>query len=381
MIIRLVAVLAAAFALAFTQPVLAQAAGELISAEPVVDTPPGMQAWRIRYWTRSEANRPIEVTGMVVAPREAAPRSPRKVVAWAHGTSGVAQDCAVSTSPDFWKVTPGLAQMIAAGYVVAAPDYPGLGSDMQHGYLVGRETAHSVIDAVRAARAIPGAYAGTDYVVWGESQGGHAALWTASEAGRYGKGLTLRGTAAIAPPTALLDNLRLAKDQNVRAMLTAFVTYSWSQRFGAPLGDLFGSVNRGVVGRLARNNCVKLDAKLKLGTIAGILSVRNGLKKADLAAHPVWARIARHNSTSAGKVHGPVFMAQAVDDPLVAPEVTVAFARKLCRKHRALEYLSLPGNDHAKSGADSASAALAWIADRFAGKAAPSNCRELLATR
>ncbi|MBD3729958.1 MAG: alpha/beta fold hydrolase [Sphingomonadales bacterium] len=360
---------------------MAQATGELVSADPVVDTPPGMQAWRVRYWTRSDSNRPIEVTGMIVAPREAAPRDARKIVAWAHGTSGVAQDCAVSTSPDFWQVTPGLSEMIAAGYVVVAPDYPGLGSDMQHGYLIGREAAHSVIDAVRAAQQIPGAYAGKDFAVWGESQGGHAALWTASEARRYGKGLNLVGTAAVAPPTDLLENLRTAKDQNVRAMLTAFVTYSWSQRFGAPLADLFGSVNRGVVGRLARNNCIKLDASPKLGTIVGILSVRNELKKADLAAHPAWASIARRNSTSAASVRGPVYMAQSVDDPLVSSDVTAAFARQLCRRGRAVQYESLPGGDHAKSGANSAGSALAWIANRFAGKPVPSTCRQLLATR
>ena len=31
--------------------VSAQSAGELVSAEPVVDTPSGTQAWKIAYWT------------------------------------------------------------------------------------------------------------------------------------------------------------------------------------------------------------------------------------------------------------------------------------------------------------------------------------------
>ena len=45
-----------------------------------------MQAWRIRYWTTSDRGAAIEVTGMVVAPREAPPPLPRKVIAWNHGT-------------------------------------------------------------------------------------------------------------------------------------------------------------------------------------------------------------------------------------------------------------------------------------------------------
>ena len=37
----------------------AQRAGTLISADPVVDTPGGMQAWRIQYWTQTDRNRAI----------------------------------------------------------------------------------------------------------------------------------------------------------------------------------------------------------------------------------------------------------------------------------------------------------------------------------
>ena len=62
--------------------VSAQQAGQLIAAEPVVDTPGGMQAWRIRYWTSDGSGRPREVTGIVVAPREAIPARPRDVLAW-----------------------------------------------------------------------------------------------------------------------------------------------------------------------------------------------------------------------------------------------------------------------------------------------------------
>ena len=41
----------AAVLLGAASPVHAQRVGGLISAEPVVQTPAGMQAWRIRYWT------------------------------------------------------------------------------------------------------------------------------------------------------------------------------------------------------------------------------------------------------------------------------------------------------------------------------------------
>lgn len=192
------------FALIFTPAMaLAADAGMLVSADPVADTPPGQQAWRIRYGTTDGEGRAQVVTGMVIAPREAIPRERRKVIAWTHATWGVAEKCAPSLSDNFFTASPALSQMIAEGYVVVAPDYPGLGTNMVHPYLVGEDTARSVLDAVRAALSIPGAASGTRFAVWGESQGGHAALWTGMLARSYAPGLTLVGTAAAAHPPNL----------------------------------------------------------------------------------------------------------------------------------------------------------------------------------
>lgn len=373
MVTRLLYAFSVLLAFLLAPAVTAQPAGELISADPVVETPGGAQAWRIRYWTTSEAGDRIEATGMVVAPREAAPRQPRKIVAWTHGSSGVVEECDLSDKPGFFDFTPGLSEMISAGYVVVAPDYPGLGSPGQHAYLVGRETARSVLDAIRAARAIAGAFAGTDFVVWGESQGGHAALWTAREAKSYARELNLVGTLAAAPPTDLGKNLSQASDANARAFLTAFVAYSWSKRFDAPLDKLFGPLNRGVANALAQK-CISLESDPKLGTLLGILSIRNALAGKDIARIDGWSSLIRRNSIKPGQVPGPVYIAQSVEDPLVAPQVTLEFARGLCRQGRSVQYDSLPGGDHPRTAMNSTVQSLAWIADRFAGRRATGNC-------
>src|SRR3546814_6453377 len=78
-------------------PVAAQQAGTLVSAVPMRDTPAVMQAWQVRYWTTNQDGVRQQVTGAVVAPREAAPPRPPRVIAWAHGTSGVVEKCALST--------------------------------------------------------------------------------------------------------------------------------------------------------------------------------------------------------------------------------------------------------------------------------------------
>lgn len=355
----------------------AQQPGTLVSAEPMRDTPGGMQAWRVRYWTTSQDGVRQEVTGVVVAPREAIPPRPRRVIAWAHGTSGVVEKCALSIHPDFFTATPGLEQAIRQGYVVVAPDYPGLGSPMPHPYLVGGDTARSVLDAVRAARAIPGAAAGSQFAVWGESQGGHAALWTATAAGSYAPDLTLVGTAAAAPPTDLAENMRKASEPNVRAMMMAFTLYSWSEHFGYSLDGVVNRTNQGVVRRLAQNNCITLGSTPKLGTILGIVSVRGALRNKDMGRIAPWAATMRANSVDATRVPGPLLIAQSVKDPLVAAAVTRKFAKAICRHRTALRWIELPGGDHAHSARDSATETLAWIGARFDGAPPPDDCRRL----
>ena len=356
----------------------AQTAGALASADPVADPPDGMQAWKVTYWTADGRGRPIRVTGMIVAPRDRSPSpAPRPVIAWAHGTWGVVEKCAPSLSPHFWDGTPALADMVRRGYVVVAPDYPGLGSSMPHPYLLGVDTARSVLDAVRAARRLPEARAGGDFAVWGESQGGHAALWAAAEARRLAPELRLVGTVAAAPPTDLPDNLRLGADANVRAMLAAFAAYSWSRHFGHPLSSLFNRANQGVVTRLARNNCIELGRKPRLGTILGVASVRHALRSKDIGRIEPWAGIARANSIAPRAVPGPLLVVQGSADVVVAPAVTLAFARQRCRAVRApLRYVTVAGGDHPSVTRDARTAALTldWIDARFAGQKAPSDC-------
>jgi dipeptidyl aminopeptidase/acylaminoacyl peptidase len=156
----------------------AQSPGMLLSSKPVRNAPAGMQAWQIRYTSTDDRGKAEEVTGMVIAPTGMPSRMGRPVLAWAHGTWGVVDKCTPSAAPNFFEATPALAAMVGRGYVVVATDYAGLGTPGPHPYLIGSSAAHSMLDAVRAARAIPEAGASSRFATWGESQGGHASLWT-----------------------------------------------------------------------------------------------------------------------------------------------------------------------------------------------------------
>lgn len=350
-----------------------QEPGAIVSQVAIGKAPEGVAAWRVRYITGGRDGVPVqEATAIVMAPADARSRAPRGVVAWTHGTWGTASKCAPSLSERFFDLTPATSA-VSMGYVVVAPDYPGLGVDGVHPYLIGQPTGQSVIDAVRAARAMPEANAPRRYVVWGESQGGHAALWTSLIA-RSAPDLDLIGVAAGAPPTDLAANFREASDPNARAILTALSADSWSRHFSVPL-DVGKRRTPGIMRKLA-GTCVATTATPRLGTLVGMLALRSDLKSDDFTTREPWSRIMSENSVSP-EIPVPLLLAQAREDPLVSPKITRIFARKACLRGVKVRWVDLPGKDHATTASQSAVATLQWIDERFDGAPAPDDCPAL----
>ena len=106
--------------------------------------------------------------------------------------------CPVAACGRGASTIPGLQSFLQDGYVVAT-DYPGLGTQGPAPYLVGSSEARAVLDSVRAARQLPGANAGSHFIVWGHSQGGQAALFAGQLARSYAPELKLQGVAVAAP--------------------------------------------------------------------------------------------------------------------------------------------------------------------------------------
>lgn len=67
-------------------------------------------------------------TGAVFLPKGPAPRGGWPVVVWAHGTVGVATQCAPSLNPRSSRDQQYLNTWLSLGFAVVAPDYAGLGS-------------------------------------------------------------------------------------------------------------------------------------------------------------------------------------------------------------------------------------------------------------
>lgn len=155
------------------------------------------------YKMRSVNGSETQATALVFKPKGPMPAGGWPIVAWAHGTTGVADQCAPSQQGlggnEFL-----IAKLLVAGYAVVAPDYEGLGEPggrELHPFLNLKSEAYSITDAVVAASKNLGNTTEKRWTVIGHSQGGHAALGAAENASRAQ--LDYKGAIAIAPASNL----------------------------------------------------------------------------------------------------------------------------------------------------------------------------------
>ena len=126
--------------------------GQVIKKESISTTIAGARAWRIAYISSDLAGRKTISTGLIVAPVGRAPKDGRPVIAWAHGTTGTAQNCGPSQLPnpaqplsEYFLIggnagtdygLPAVEKFIQDGYIVVATDYQGQGGGGKHQYMV-----------------------------------------------------------------------------------------------------------------------------------------------------------------------------------------------------------------------------------------------------
>jgi dipeptidyl aminopeptidase/acylaminoacyl peptidase len=261
--------------------------------------------------------------------------------------------------------------MMSEGYIVVATDYPGLGTDGIHPYLIGESEARSVIDSVRAARDMPNSGASNRFAVWGHSQGGHAALYTGEIAARYAPELRLVGVAAAAPATYLIE--LFDADESTEQDLLAMTVLSWSRLENLPATVIVEPAAMPAFEETARD-CIESVAEFeKISRDESPLQHMQFLK-VDPAKTDPWMGIMKRNTPGQAPAGAPVFIAQGTADTTVEPAITKRFGEALCAQGARVSFVELPGVTHTFAARDSASAALQWMNDRFRGVPPPSDC-------
>jgi acetyl esterase/lipase len=350
--------------------------GTIIRVWPLTGGGPmgsGADAFRILYRSTDIHGKPIAVSGAIYIPAGAPPAGGRNVIAWAHPTVGVVSACAPSLMPDNAGMIFGLAQMLARNYVVVATDYPGLGTNSIHPFLVGESEARAVIDSVRAARNLPDTGATDRYIVWGHSQGGHASLFTGQISQRYAPELNLVGVAAAAPATYLAELFDADRSSPTGRELTSMVIYAWSKFYGLSANQVVEPAAMPVYLRIARDCIESLPEFLAIDRQERPLQQEKYLAADPTEVEP-WKSIMARNTPGQVRQHVPVFISQGTADTTVRPEITKQFAVALCKQGTPVHYVVMPGTPHTYAARDSVGAMLDWAAGRFGGARPPSNC-------
>lgn len=340
--------------------------GDVIAVQAVEGLDIEATVLRVLYHSQSIAGDDIAVSGIIAVPTKPAPVAGRPVLSWAHGTTGIADECAPSKDPAGQGI--GLvAPFLERGMVFAATDYEGLGTPGRHPYIAGVSEGRGVLDIARAARALGDRVdASNEVVIWGHSQGGHAALFANQIAKDWAPELNIVGTVAGAPPSQLTLIAAALKNSPYRFYL-GMVAAGWEAGYPdadpadvlTPLGvEQLAKVDTGCGGELATAwNDVPYDQ----------------LVKADPATVEPWATLLVENDPGFVVGESPVLIIHGEQDeqiPLVSSKLLLD---RMCGIGQVVERRTYPGS-HAGVIAPSLPGMLAWIDARLAGDVAPTSC-------
>ncbi len=349
--------------------------GALLRAGPFrASIPDDAEAWRILYTTTRDDGVPAVASALVVAPRDRS-ATPAPVIAWAHGTTGIARDCAPSVFPDPFEAGSfyALDDVIANGWVLVATDYIGLGTPGPHPYLIGEGEARSVLDAVRAARQLSELTLSDQTVVWGHSQGGHAALWTGMIGPAYAPDVPLAGVAALAPASDLVGLVRTLPTVTGGSIFATYALSAYSQAYpDISIADYVVPTGRPTFDATAER-C--LGSRSILVSALSSIVTGSSLFTGDLTSGTAGARLAEN--TPAAPIEAPLLIAQGLGDALVSADVQAAYVAARCQAGQPLEYRTYPGLDHVPLvEADSPLIVdlVSWTQARLAGTPPPTTC-------
>jgi pimeloyl-ACP methyl ester carboxylesterase len=352
---------------------LSRQPGALLRSEPLKDVmlPAGMRGWRILHETTVDDNTPATAVATVFAPTDP-PAGRRPVIAWEHATTGLLQKCMPSLLSMPSKGVPWRDRIVMAGWVVVATDYSFAEKGGPHPYLIGEGEARAALDSVRAARQMPELTLDKRTVIWGYSQGGHAALWSGIVGPRYAPDLEILGVAAIAPPANVEKSLAMNVEADKRFGPYLALSYS---RFYPDI--TFEQAIRHEALDAARqivNLCCFLPPEDQ-ERITTLSATFEGPALATSSNKALQARL--EQNAADGLITAPVVIAQGLSDIVVPSSATDAYVEERCSAGQRLEYWTFAGRDHftiVQPGTPLEQLLIKWTTARFANESQPSGC-------
>jgi alpha-beta hydrolase superfamily lysophospholipase len=318
--------------------------------------PAGVNAQRISYHSQDAEGHDVTSSAVVLTPPGPPPQGGWPVIVWAHGTSGVARQCAPSLMKDLYYGDEGLFAFLAGGFAVIAVDYHGLGTAGPHQYVDKVAQAHDVIYAVPAARAAEPAL-GSRWVVDGHSQGGLAA-WGTAELESTRRDPDYLGAVSVAGAARLQELFSHLSQTPGVGFYLAFMAYGIHARFPEfqPADMLTPSAMRSYA-TVTTEGCWYTGYAAYLG-VPGSSLLRGGWER-----NPSIQRFIKENALGEKPVGGPLLVIAGEADTTVPVGDVRAIVAGACKAGAAVSFRSYPGLDHDPTMLQSVPDQLAWIKD------------------
>lgn len=307
----------------------------------------------ITYRSRGVLSEPIVTSGYILLPKGKVPKGGWPVLAWAHGTTGVADTCA--PSGDYANGPVNVYQKIAAkalnawlarGYAVVAPDYQGLGTPGGHPYMNAQSQLHTVVDAVRATHHLKPYKFSKNWYVMGHSQGGAASLKVAADGEKDAPEFNLRGAIALAPGGYQYEKIAeyIASNSQISIDVAAFFPIVL---LGAEAADPslnpanLVSPEMGQILNHARSRCLsELQSDLKVAP--------KTVFKLNVNLEPL-TNYSKKQSIENMSPTVPVLIVQGEKDQLVDYRGTYAYYQQVCAKQKPIAFYPIKNGDHRDS--------------------------------
>ncbi|MEA2739868.1 MAG: hypothetical protein QOH05_3175 [Acetobacteraceae bacterium] len=351
------------------------APGQMLRTEPLDPAQglaPAGEQFRILYSSTDgmDGKTPVAVSGAYFVPRGPAPAGGWPIVAWAHGTTGIADTCAPSWLPRSARDAAYLGTWLAQGFAIVATDYQGLGTPGPHPYLAVRPEAYSVLDSVRAVlKGFPNL--ANKVIIIGQSQGGQAAFASAGIAPKYAPELNIRGTVVTGIPFFGSASARRpeASDKPDPTVAYAFYIGIMAQQSDPSRGP----------GQLVTARALALFEEARTTCVGALFrdTERAGLNRGN-ALQPGFAdelrAILPNLEYTTVRLPQPLFVGAGEQDHDAPPASQLALVRNACTQGTIVEAHLYAGRDH--SGAVNASLkdSMPFVRKVMAGEPIKSIC-------
>ncbi|TLW93232.1 lipase [Saccharomonospora piscinae] len=349
--------------------------------DPVKLIRPAADVYRVMYRSTDTHGEPMAVTGTVLVPHaEWRGDGDRPLVSYAPGTQGVGDHCAPSKLLRLGLEYEGpfLSGLLALGYAVVITDYEGLGTPGMHTYVNRASEGHAVLDAARAALRLPeaGLSPETPVGLAGYSQGGGASAAAAELRGEYAPELDVKGAYAGAPPADLAE-VAPALDGHYAAGFLAFSLLSIEAAYPqVDLDDVLNDEGRQVLDE-ASDDCTA-DAILHHAFQRTDELTLDGRPLAEYLNEEPYASVVAEQLIGERTPDVPVFILHSRLDDIVPYAQGRQLAVDWCEQGATLTFRTSYVPSHIGGMLRAYPEAVAWLAARFDGDPAASNCGRVL---